>query len=150
MDGSFFPLFEGTIEKIVIESETSGFLMSPQWHGEVRQRLTMRRNGFVSVTRYFIGPPGAETRRMTRYRAKPTEKIMEYISWYFMRAHEPEAVCDAGIWIAQLSNTDGDKWTYTGSMCNDLEVYGYRLSFMTRKVLELPDLWMFDGNDKSE
>ncbi len=144
-NGYRFPLFEGIIEKIVVESEISGYLSGPEWQGEIRQRLTMRRNGFVSLTRYYIGPPGAETRRMVRYRRKPTEKIMEYISWYFSKQHDLEFVCDAGIWTAELSNTDGRKWTYRGSMYDDLEIYGYKLSALTRKVLEMPELWLFDG-----
>ena len=82
---------------------------------------------------------------MVRYRRKPTEKIMEYISWYFRETHNLEFVCDAGIWTAELSNTDGRKWTYRGSMYDDLEIYGYKLSALTRKVLEMPELWLFDG-----
>lgn len=75
-----FPVFEGVADKIVIESEISGYLLSPEWRGEIRQRLTMRRNGFLSFTRYYIGPSGTETRSIARYRNKPTEKIMEYFS----------------------------------------------------------------------
>lgn len=31
-----------------------------------------------------------------------------------------------------------------------LEIYGYKLSFITKKVLEMPELWMFDGNIENE
>ena len=145
-----FPVFEGVADKIVIESEISGYLLSPEWRGEIRQRLTMHRNGFLSFTRYYIGPYGTETRSIARYRNKPTEKIIEYLSWYFKEPHDFDLIRDADFWTADLINTDGEKWTYSGSTCDDLEVYGYKLSAITRKVLEMPELWMFDGNTENE
>ena len=75
-----FPVFEGVADKIVIESERSGYLLSPEWQGEIRQRLTMRRNGFLSFTRYYIDPSRTETRSIARYWNIPIEKIMEYFS----------------------------------------------------------------------
>lgn len=90
MDGEFgFPPFEGFLEKIVVESERSGFLMPPEWEGEIRQRLTMRRNGSVALTRYYISP-GNGTKSMKRYRYKPTEKIMDYIRIYHYAIHMTE------------------------------------------------------------
>lgn len=140
-----YPLFEGEIEKIVVESETSGFMRTLEWPDEIRQRITMRRNGFVSLTRYYAGLPGAKSKRMERYRCKPTEKIMEYIAGYFRESHDSIFACDAGIWTVYLFNTNGQNWMYRGYMCEDLEVADYKLSAITRKILEMPDLWLFDG-----
>lgn len=49
-----YPIFEGTAEKIIIESEDSRYC-PPAPGQEIKQRLTMRRNGSVSLTRYFSG-----------------------------------------------------------------------------------------------
>lgn len=66
MDG--YHGFEGHIEKIVIESEDSNFC-PPAPGQEIRQRLTLHRNGSVALTRYFSGdfsqvPPTEGTKTM--------------------------------------------------------------------------------------
>ena len=136
--------------EIVIESEISGYLLSPEWRGEIRQRLTMRRNGSLAFTRYYIGPSGTGTRSVSRFRNKPTAKIMEYISWWFKEPHEYDLARDADFWLAELTNTDGEQWIFSSTLCDDLEVYGYKLSAITRKVLEMPELWMFDKSAEIE
>lgn len=149
LDLASSPTFQGDVEKMVIVSDDSAYV-PPAPGQEIRQRLTMNRNGNVSLTRYFSGdfsqvPPTAGTRKMRRYKDKPTEKIMDYISGYFREYHDMVPAPDAGIWHIELMNTDGEKWSYRGSMDHDLEAHGYRLSNQTRKVLGIEFLWMFNG-----
>ena len=150
---ALFPLFEGNIEKIVIESEDSGFCPSAPGQ-EIRQRLTLNRNGNVALTRWYSGdfsvvpPITEESKHLRRWKNKPTDKIMEYIANYFREYQVQEIICDGGVWDIMLENTDGEKWTYTGSLGSRMEVYGLDLSVQTRKVLEIRDLWMFDGGEE--
>lgn len=148
------PIFKGTVEKIVIESEDGGYV-PPAPGQEIRQRLTMRRNGKVSLTRYFSGdyskvPPTDGFKTMKRYHRKPTEKLMEYLAFYFGKPYIPEFVCDGGMWRIELTNSDGERFTYVGSLTGDIVIGGLKISQVARRVLEIDELWMFAaGNNDS-
>lgn len=148
MDGRY-QIFEGTIEKIIIESEDSGYC-PPAPGQEIKQRLTMRRNGNVSITRYFSGDfskvsPTAGFKTMKRYHSKPTEKLMEYLAFYFGNPYTPEFVCDGGMWGIELTNSEGRKFIYAGSLESEIVIGGLNISQIARRVLEIEELWMFDG-----
>lgn len=149
-----FPTFHGEVEKIVIISDDSAY-EPPAPGQEIRQRLTLNRNGNVSLTRYFSGdfsqvPPTSDTKRMRRYKGKPTEKIMDYIAAYFKECYREISDPGYAVWCIELTNTDGEKWSYCGPLSDDLETYGYKLSDQTRKVLGIETLWMFDGGECHE
>ena len=144
-----YPIFEGVVEKIVIESDDSGY-EPPAPGQEIRQRLTMRRNGAVTLTRYFSGdfskvPPTKDVKTMRRYRSKPTEKLMEYLAFHFSKPYTPELVCDGGMWGMEMTNSEGEKFSYIGSLCDDITIGGLNISQVARRVLEMDELWMFDG-----
>lgn len=144
-----FPSFEGSVEKIVLDTEKSCFC-PPASGQEIRQRVTIHKNGNVALTRYYSGdfsqvPPMGDTKSMRRYKGKITEKAMNYVAEYFRTFHDEVVVCDARVWDIELTNTDGKKWTYSGSMCEDVKVGGLSLSAIMRKSLEMPELWVFDG-----
>ena len=144
-----YPTFEGTAEKIIIESEDSGYC-PPAPGQEIKQRITMKRNGSVSLTRYFSGdfsqvPPTADFKSMKRYRSKPTEKLMDYLAFYFGKPYIPVLVCDGGMWGIELTNSEGKKFVYVGSLVDDIVTGGLNISQIARRVLEIDELWMFDG-----
>lgn len=144
-----YPCFEGTVEKVVLES-IEAHLIPPAPEKEIKQRLTMRRNGKVSLTRYFSGdfskvPPTEDFKTMKRFSRKPTEKLMEYLAYYFGKPYVPECFCDGGIWILELTNTEGKKFLYSGSLEGEIVIGGLNISAVARRVLELDELWMFDG-----
>lgn len=147
-----YPCFEGTVEKVVLESIAS-HLVPPAPEQEIKQRLTMRRNEKVSLTRYFSGdfskvPPTEDFKTMQRFSRKPTEKLMEYLAFYFGKPYVPEYFCDGGIWIMELTNTEGKKFLYSGSLEGELVIGGLNISTVARRVLEMDELWMFDGGAK--
>lgn len=144
-----YPIFEGVVEKIVIESDDSGY-EPPAPGQEIRQRLTMRRNGNVTLTRYFSGdfskvPPTDDFKTMKRYHTKPTEKLMDYLAFHFSKPYIPELVCDGGMWRIEMTNTTGEKYSYIGSLAGDIIIGGLNISQIARRVLEMDELWMFDG-----
>ena len=148
MELSAFPTFEGTPEKIVLEGETSYFML-PMGGTETGQRLTMHRDGRMSLTRYFFGwnPEDSGNKKMNRYRNKPTAEVMDYIADYFRTFHDIILACDAGEWRLKITNTAGETWDYCGSLFGDMEVHFVNISDFARKKLGIRDLWMFDGGD---
>lgn len=145
---SVFPVFKGEVEKIVLESEESTFFGGRIEGSEIRQRVTMRPNGKFTVTRYFIGPiDEAEPRKMRRYKEESTAEVIEYIADYFREYHDQMLACDAGIWILEITNTEGEKWTYRGSLCDEIRVHFTDVSDFARRKLGIRDLWMFDGGE---
>lgn len=144
-----YPIFEGTVEKIVIESDDSGYC-PPAPGQEIHQRLTMRRNGNVTLTRYFSGdfskvPPTKAFKTMRRYHSKPTEKLMDYLAFHFSKPYIPELICDGGMWEIEMTNRAGKKYSYIGSLAGDIIIGGLNISQIARRVLEMDELWMFDG-----
>lgn len=144
-----YPVFEGTIEKIIIESEDSGY-EPPAPGQEIRQRLTMRRNGNVTLTRYFSGdfsqvPPTRDFKTMRRYRGKFTEKLMDYLAFHFSKPYTPVFVCDGGMWGMEMTNSEGKKYSYIGSLVGSIMIGELDISQIARRVLEMDELWMFDG-----
>lgn len=115
----------------------------------------MRRNGNVSLTRYFSGdfskvPPTADFKSMKRYHRKPTEKLMDYLAFHFGKPYISELVCDGGMWGIELTNSEGKKFVYAGSLVGDIVIGGLKISQIARRVLELNELWMFDGGMRDE
>ena len=146
---SGYPPFEGIVEKVILESERDHFI-PPSSGEEIKQRLTMRRNGQVSLTRYFSGdfskvPPTEDVKTMRRFSCKPTEKLMDYLAFHFKEPYVPELVCDGGMWVIELTNMDGKKFSYVGSLESEIVICGLNISKIARRVLELDELWMFDG-----
>ncbi len=148
--------FEGEIVKIVLESETSYFCR-PVPNQEVKQRLTIHKDGRVSLTRYYTDdfttdPPLNERKIMRRYKNKPTGEVIDCIVRYFSSLPlELEIICDAGTWSIVIEYKDGKKWRYYGSLGEKMKLDGSNLSSLIRKTLEMPELWVFDeGEDDLE
>ena len=146
--------YEYDINKIVIECEDSNFC-PPSPGQEIRQRLTMHRNGDVALTRYFSGdfsqvPPTEDTKLMRRYRNKATEKLFYYLAHCFSAYYEDYFICDAGIWGIEFTSRDGHKWAFCGSLGMEMEFYDFKLSELMRKGMEMPGLWLFDGGREEQ
>lgn len=154
---SDYHCFEGIVEKVVLESEEGRFI-PPAPGDEIKQRLTMRRNGRVSLTRYFSGdfskvPPTKDVKTMRRFFRKPTEKLMDYLAFYFEKPYAPEFVFDGSVWVIELTNTEGKKFSYVGPLEREIIIGGLNISAIVRRVLELDELWVFGGGasiEKSE
>lgn len=50
----------------------------------------------------------------------------------------------------ELTNTDGKTYKFRGSLCSEFEVNGIDLSDLIRDSLNMPDLYIFDGNYKPD
>lgn len=148
-----FPTFHGEVEKIVIVSDDSAY-EPPAPGQEIRQRLTLNRNGSVSLTRYFSGdfskvPPTPDTKERHRYKGRHTGDIMDCIAAYFRECYGEIPAPGYAYWYAELTDTEGEKRGYCGPLSDDLEFNGYGLSAKAREVLGIESLWMFDECGKS-
>lgn len=115
----------------------------------------MRRNGKVTLTRYFSGdfskvPPTKDIKTMKRYRGKSTEKLMDYLASHFSKPYIPELVCDGSMWGMEMTNGEGEKFSYIGSIDGDIIIGGLNISQVARRVLEIDELWMFDGGMRED
>ena len=141
--------FKGVAQKIVIESADGALYVPPEPGQEIRQRLTINRNGTVTLTRYFSGdysqvPPTADTRTTRRYSGKDTNELMDLLAECFKKPYVPAHICDTGIWVVALWNEDGERFSYSGSLGSS-PVSKYNLSMFARYALKMDTLWMFDG-----
>lgn len=67
--------------------------------------------------------------------------LLEAIGRYFGNDPIVEMATDAGTWSLEITNTEGDRFVYYGSLVEDRT----GLSNFVRKALNLPNLWIFDG-----
>lgn len=50
----------------------------------------------------------------------------------------------------ELTNTEGKTYKFRGSLCSEFVVQGVDLSDLLRQSLDMPDLYVFDGNNKPD
>ena len=136
--------FEGSIKKIIIESEV---FESPHPECDLvkKQRLTMHLYDKASLTTYYFPSESQKLKIMKRYRFKYTDKLMYYIAEYFRKPYSFDNNSQHGCWNIQLTNENDEKWAFSGPLGEQLFVYDFELSNLTRKTLVLPFLLMFDG-----
>ena len=55
-----------------------------------------------------------------------------------------------GDWNMELTNTEGKTYKFRGSLCSEFVVQGVDLSDLLRNSLDMPDLYVFDGNNNPD
>lgn len=78
------------------------------------------------------------------------ERIMSAFSAYFSNEYTEIFATDIGDWNMELTNTEGKTYKFRGSLCSEFEVQGIDLSDLLRHSLDMPDLYVFDGNNKPD
>ena len=103
----------------------------------------------MSLTRYLAGdfldyPNQKDTKQMKRYKDIPAEKVIETICQTFYNLNNDWLyVCDVGEWEITFVSSDGKKESYDGSLMASDDLHN--LSEEIRKILDMNDLWLFDG-----
>lgn len=49
-----------------------------------------------------------------------------------------------------MTNSAGKKYSYIGSLAADIIIGGLNISQIARRVLEMDELWMFDGGMRED
>ena len=117
-------VFCGKLKTIRLDSELSLFSM-PADGTEVRQRLTITRDGRGFLTRSIFGPipdDGSwedhfDKKKQTRFRLDPekAERTMQAFEETFSSMGDKIAMaCDAGCWELVLENEEGKMFRWRG------------------------------------
>ncbi|MDF1494845.1 hypothetical protein [Caproiciproducens sp. CPB-2] len=153
-DGASPFVFRGQVQKIRIESNNIGFGLFPAPYKEVEQHLTIAADGRVWFSGYNYGQGGG---RYERGRTKgfsigrdAAARILNAVGAYFSNEYQTEFATDIGTWEMIITNTDGKPYRFEGSLCCNFDVDGVDLSDLIRGTLDMPDLFLFDGNCKPD
>ena len=146
-----FSPFRGKLRKISISSELSMYFCPPDdYDGEYEQHLTINDKGRVwfkamgHVNREF-----KQTRKKTfTVDKKGVEFLFNLIEMFFANREESPYVLDGGTLNIELSNTDGETFYYHESLSSAYVLENISLSDVMRDVLNMKDIFAFDGNAK--
>lgn len=148
------PTFQGSVKKIQIISNNICYGHCPEPDEEVEQRLTINADGRVWFSGYNFGQDFHNylcgRRKNFTIGKKAAAPILNAIGTYFSTAHDTTFVTDIGRWDVTITNTEGKPYQYTGSICCDFIAVDVDLSDLIRDILDLPDLFVFDGNSKPD
>ncbi len=146
--------FCGKLKTIRLDSELSLFSM-PADGTEVRQRLTITRDGRGFLTRSILGPAtdnvGAwknEDKRRSRFQInlENAERIMQAFEEAFSNLGDEIAMaCDAGCWDLEMGNEEGKKFRWSGSLLDESFPGADELPDLVREETGIGDLFVFDG-----
>lgn len=155
-DGLSSFVFQGQAQKIQIVSNNIGYGPCPEQGEEVVQRLTVADDGRVWFSGYNYGQ-GLEQYECGRTKnytieKEATARILNAVGTYFSDEYDTVFATDIGSWEMTITNTDGKPYRFKGSLCCDfdVDVDGVDLSDLIRDTLDMPDLFVFDGNCKPD
>lgn len=146
--------FDGIPKKMRIVSNNICYGPCPEPEDEVEQHLIINTNGRVWFSAYAFGDRlGKYTKaRSSNFSIDKSiaSELLNKVSSYFSEGYDETLATDIGDWVLELTNTDGKTYKFCGSLCADFEVEGIDLSDFIRDTLGLPDLYVFDGNNKPD
>lgn len=147
-------IFRGTLKKMQIISNNTCFGHMPEPNEEVEQHLIINNEGRVFFSGYKFGHSGEqyEKARSKTYKIdkSATDKLFDAITAYFGNEYIEIFATDIGDWVMELTNTEGVTYKFRGSLCADFDYDGIDLSDLVRDIVDMDDLYVFDGNYKSE
>lgn len=145
-------IFDGIPEKMRIVSNNICYGPRPGPNDEVEQQLTINAEGQVWFSAYAFGdgPEKYTKARSNNFNIGESNaaELLNKVASCFSREYDEIFATDIGDWELELTNTDGQIYKFRGSLCADFEVDGIDLSDLIRDALGLPDLYVFDGNNK--
>lgn len=148
-------IFTGELKKIRIVSNRLGYGPCPEPDEEVEQHITINSEGRVWFSAYVFrqhrdGHYEKSRTQNLKVGKETADKIMATFAAYFSNEYDEVFATDIGDWNMELTNTEGKTYKFRGSLCSDFEVQGIDLSDLLRDSLGMPDLYVFDGNNKPD
>lgn len=146
--------FKGALAKLQIHSNKSSYFHTSEPEDEFEQDLTIRRDGQVTLQRSVFG--NDLWQEVTSWREKFTiekeavERIFQAVGTFFSQSYQTIFATDIGEWNLLLTNTEGETFAFTGSLCCDFYVDGIDLSDLIRDILGKQELLLFDDNQKED
>lgn len=147
-------LFKGIPQKVRIVSNNICYGPEPASDDEIEQHITINAEGRVWFSAYNFGS-GFGKHEKVRNKIYKIEKysatkVLNAIARYFRNEYIEVLATDIGDWNMEITNTEGKVYKYRGSLIADFEAEGIDLSDMVRDALGMDDLYVFDGNNKSD
>ncbi|MDU6032368.1 MAG: hypothetical protein E6Y85_09160, partial [Peptoniphilus harei] len=149
-------LFKGEIKSFILRSNALVFGPSPDEGQVIGQDIYLDFEGRVSIKSYKytnqVGRDKNFERSDFKIRTDEAFKIFYELKKYFGDKYDPFElmVMDVGRWDAVIENTEGKKYRFNGPLFeNQHEDLAY-LSFFIRSLLERMDLFVFDGQAKTD
>lgn len=152
---NYIELFQGTLKKMRVVSNNICHGSVPEPDEEVEQHLTINDEGCVWLSGYNFGYGGGRYEkawsRNFKIEKADTDKLLDVIAAYFFKEYDEIFDADSGNWMIELTNMEGVTYKFRGSLCVDLDNEGtYFLSSLVRDTIGMDDLYVFDGNCKSD
>lgn len=147
-------IFQGSPKKIQIISNRICYGPMPAPEDEVEQHITVDADGQVCFSAYNYGE-GVGRFHKARIKDFEIEKstaqqLLNTVATYFSDEYDEIFATDIENWTMELINADGKAYKFRGSLCAEFEVDGTDLSDLIRNVLDMEDLYVFDGNNKQD
>ena len=137
------------LKKITLVSNNIGYGPRPEPDEEVEQRLTINAAGRVWFTGYAFGQGfGKHTparRSQLSLGKENAQKILDMLDRYFTDDRIIYMATDVGDWKLTMTGATGEKRTFTGPLCNDPILENVGISAVTRRLIPIEGLFMFDG-----
>ena len=146
-----FRLFEGQIKNMKLISNHICFGPCPEPDDEVEQHLSLFADGRVFFSGYVYGEYTDiryKRNRSKQFKISQLEAsyVLNHVAMYFSKDFPLDFATDVGDWKLELTNTEGEKFEYQGSVYRDLLIDEVGLSYLLRKYLGMTDLFAFDGD----
>lgn len=132
---------------IRLTSEPCFFFCPPTQGEEVRQHLTLRRDGSVTLSRFVIEeakPYKLMERRRIRVPEETAASIIDDLAVAVSRGVELLRATDVGSWCLTFEVENGGKRKVSGCLVPD-DGYFSQESEILRSQLGIPQLFAFDG-----
>ena len=149
-------LFKGEIKSFILRSDAMVYGPPPEEGQVVRQDIYLDIEGRVSIKYYKYTKQMVRDKNFEKsdFKIRPEKafKIFYELKKYFGEKYDPFElmIMDVGRWDAVIENTEGKKYSFNGPRFeNQHEDLAY-LSFFIRNLLERMDLFVFDGQAKTD
>lgn len=154
LSGSNPFIFQGNLQKIHIISNNIGYGTPPEPDEEVEQHITINADGRVWFSAYHFGDVLGKYQKARSQQFKidkdSADCLISAFASYFGNEYEEVFATDIGNWMMEMTNTDGVVYKFRGSLCANFSIDGTDLSDMVRDLLDMDDLYVFDGNNKPD
>lgn len=149
-------LFKGEIKSFTLRSNAMALGLFPEEGKVVRQYIYLDIKGRVSIKSYKYTKQMVRDKNFERndFKIRPEEtyRIFYELKKYFGKKYDPFElmIMDVGSWDAVIENTEGKKYRFNGPLFeNQHEDLAY-LSLFIRTLLGRMDLFVFDGQAKTD
>lgn len=148
------PCFKGILDRIQLISDGMCYGPCPEPEDEIEQHLTIRKDGRVWFSGYNFGRCKGKNVVGRRIQYKMSQdnanRIFNLFNKRFSKLYIENYVTDIGSWDLKLTNTNGEEFYYSGSMCGEIECEGIDLTKLLQDELNIEDVWGFGYYEEDE